>query len=107
MRAHPFVPTVLKQKFSDEHMWAGRSVVIAYAALAGLTVVVFTWLADHALAQFFLFQSVCHSDAGDIRETIASMSAVLAHHCQQSPDQKQLIASPCRIRNQAEALIQT
>lgn len=38
-------------------MWAGRGVVMAFAALAGLTVVVFTWLADHALAQFFLFQN--------------------------------------------------
>jgi H+/Cl- antiporter ClcA len=37
-------------------MWTGRGVVIAFAALAGITVVVFTWLADHALAQFFLFQ---------------------------------------------------
>ncbi|MDD2925072.1 MAG: chloride channel protein [Rhodoferax sp.] len=27
-----------------------------FAALAGITVVVFTWLADHALAQFFVFQ---------------------------------------------------
>ncbi len=30
--------------------------MIAFAALAGMTVVAFTWLADHALAQFFLFQ---------------------------------------------------
>jgi len=37
-------------------MWTGRGVVIAFAALAGMTVVAFTWLADHALAQFFSFQ---------------------------------------------------
>lgn len=30
--------------------------MIAFAALAGLTVVVFTWLAEHALALFFSFQ---------------------------------------------------
>ena len=30
---------------------------MAFAALAGLTVVVFTWLAEHALAQFFRFQT--------------------------------------------------
>jgi H+/Cl- antiporter ClcA len=37
-------------------MWTGRGVVIAFAALAGLTVVGFTWLAEHALTQFSLFQ---------------------------------------------------
>lgn len=37
-------------------MWTGRGVVIAFAALAGATVVAFTWLAEHALARFFLFQ---------------------------------------------------
>jgi H+/Cl- antiporter ClcA len=57
MRVHPHVPTALKQEFSDWHMWAGRSVVIAFAALAGLTVVLLTWLTDHATAQFFLFQN--------------------------------------------------
>lgn len=29
---------------------------MTFAALAGLTVVLFTWLAEHALAQFFVFQ---------------------------------------------------
>ncbi|BCO29140.1 H(+)/Cl(-) exchange transporter ClcA [Rhodoferax lithotrophicus] len=57
MRPHPHVPTTFKQELSDWHMWAGRGVVITFAALAGLTVVVFTWLADHAIAQFFLFQN--------------------------------------------------
>ena len=42
---------------SDWHLWTGRAVVIAFAALAGLTVVVFTWLAEHALARFFSFQA--------------------------------------------------
>lgn len=37
-------------------MWTGRGVVIAFAALAGLTVVAFTWLAEHALGAFFGFQ---------------------------------------------------
>lgn len=56
MHPHPHIPTELKKEFSDWHLWTGRGVVIAFAALAGLTVVVFTWLADHALAQFFIFQ---------------------------------------------------
>ncbi|WP_366913172.1 chloride channel protein [Rhodoferax sp.] len=56
MRSHPHIPTVLKQELTDWHMWTGRGVVMMFAALAGITVVVFTWLADHALAQFFVFQ---------------------------------------------------
>lgn len=38
------------------HLWTGRGVLIAYAALTGLTVVAFTWFAEHALRQFFIFQ---------------------------------------------------
>jgi H+/Cl- antiporter ClcA len=57
MRPHPHIPTAFKRELSDWHRWIGRGVVIAFAALAGLTVVAFTWLADHALAQFFLFQN--------------------------------------------------
>ncbi|MDO8283620.1 MAG: chloride channel protein [Rhodoferax sp.] len=56
MRPHPDIPTAFKKELSDWHMWTGRGVVIAFAALAGATVVAFTWLAEHALAQFFLFQ---------------------------------------------------
>jgi H+/Cl- antiporter ClcA len=56
MRSHPHIPTALKKELSDSHLWTGRGVVIAFAALAGMTVVVFTWLADHALTQFFSFQ---------------------------------------------------
>lgn len=56
MHPHPHVPTELKKELSDWHLWTGRSVVIAFAALAGGTVVAFTWLAEHALARFFVFQ---------------------------------------------------
>lgn len=56
MRNHPHFPNALKQELSDWHMWTGRGVVIAFAALAGMTVVAFTWMAEHALAQFFSFQ---------------------------------------------------
>ncbi len=56
MRKHPHVPTAFKKELSDWHLWTGRGVVIAFAALAGITVVAFTWLAEHALAQFFTLQ---------------------------------------------------
>ncbi len=56
MRPQPHVPTAFKREFSDWHMWTGRGVVIVFAALAGATVVAFTWLAEHALIQFFSFQ---------------------------------------------------
>lgn len=56
MPPHPHIPTALKRELSDWHMWTGRGVVIAFAALAGITVVAFTWFADHALAQFFSIQ---------------------------------------------------
>ena len=56
MRKHPHIPTTLKRELSDWHLWTARGVVIAFAALAGITVVAFTWLAEHALAQFFALQ---------------------------------------------------
>jgi len=58
MRPHPHIPTAFKQELSNWHKWAGRGVVMAFAALAGLTVVAFTWLAEHAMAQFFRFQTL-------------------------------------------------
>lgn len=58
MRPHPHIPTAFKKELSDWHLWTGRGVVIAFAALAGITVVAFTWLADHALGQFFVFQKI-------------------------------------------------
>lgn len=57
MRPQPHIPTVFKRELSDLHLWIGRGLVIAFAALAGLTVVGFTWLAEHALGQFFVFQA--------------------------------------------------
>ena len=53
MPPHPHVPTAFKRELSDWHLWLGRGVVIAFACLAGLTVVGFTWLAEHALTWFF------------------------------------------------------
>ena len=53
MRPHPHVMTSIRRELYDRHLWAGRVLVVTFAALAGLTVVSFTWLTEHALAQFF------------------------------------------------------
>ena len=57
MRKTPHALLALKHELSDLHLWTSRGVVIAFAALAGLTVVGFTWLTEHAIATFFSFQS--------------------------------------------------
>lgn len=43
----------LRREMSDWRLWWARSVVVLVAILAGLTVVGFTWLTEHALALFF------------------------------------------------------
>lgn len=50
---HPHVYSALRQEMSDWRVWIARGVVLAFAAMAGLTVVGFTWLSEHALASFF------------------------------------------------------
>lgn len=57
MRSHPHVYTAFKNELRDAHLWRGRALFIAFAALAGWTVVAFTWLTEHALAVFFHVQS--------------------------------------------------
>lgn len=47
----------LKQEIADWHLWTGRAVVIAFAALAGLTVVAFTSLTEGAFSLFTAAQS--------------------------------------------------
>ncbi|MEO7057736.1 MAG: chloride channel protein [Caldimonas sp.] len=42
----------VRREFSDWRPWLTRALVIAFAALAGLTVVAFTWLTDLAFATF-------------------------------------------------------
>jgi H+/Cl- antiporter ClcA len=51
MRLHD-LGDALRAEFSDWQLWWGRAVVVALAILAGLTVVGFTWLSEHALAVF-------------------------------------------------------
>lgn len=54
----PTIPglTPLQRELYDWHLWTGRALVIVFAALAGSTVVAFTWLTEHALAQFSAVQ---------------------------------------------------
>jgi H+/Cl- antiporter ClcA len=47
------IQAALKKEFTDWRVWWARSVVIAMAAVAGLTVVGFTWLSERALTYFF------------------------------------------------------
>lgn len=42
----------VRREFSDWRPWLTRALVIAFAALAGLTIVAFTWLTDLAFATF-------------------------------------------------------
>jgi H+/Cl- antiporter ClcA len=42
---------------ADWRLWTGRTVVLASAVLAGLAVVAFTWLTEHALKLFFVFET--------------------------------------------------
>lgn len=57
MRQHPHVYSAFRNELYDTHLWRGRALFIAFAALAGLTVVCFTWLTEHALALFFQLQA--------------------------------------------------
>ena len=52
----PDFTTALKTELADWRLWKDRFVVLLFAALTGLTVVVFTWLSEHALATFFALQ---------------------------------------------------
>ena len=56
MRQHPHIYSAFKNELRDAHLWRGRALFIAFAALAGLTVVCFTWLTEHSLALFFKVQ---------------------------------------------------
>ncbi len=47
----------IRQELYDWRLWTGRAVVLAFAALAGLVVVGFTWLTEQAFAQFLWLKS--------------------------------------------------
>ncbi|MGZ5198900.1 MAG: chloride channel protein [Telluria sp.] len=53
MSLHARLPEqVLRRELADWRLWWGRGVVVAVAAIAGLTVVGFTWLCDQAAHVF-------------------------------------------------------
>lgn len=52
MRTDHDTVRALRREFSDWRPWITRALVLAFAALAGLTIVGFTWLTDVALAGF-------------------------------------------------------
>lgn len=56
MSHHPSVYSSIRQEVYDWRLWASRGIVLAFAALAGLTVVVFTWMTEHALGYFHAFE---------------------------------------------------
>lgn len=53
MTPHPHVFPTLRKELYNWRVWTGRGVVLAFAALAGLTVVALTWMTEHALGYFF------------------------------------------------------
>lgn len=50
--------SAVRKEFYNWHLWSGRVLVIAFAAIAGMTVVGFTWLTEHALARFSLVEKL-------------------------------------------------
>jgi H+/Cl- antiporter ClcA len=48
--------SAIQQELYDWRLWAGRGVVLAFAALAGLTVVAFTWMTEQAIEHFVAFE---------------------------------------------------
>ena len=46
------VRTALRQELTDWRQWVTRALVLAFAALSGLTVVAFTWMSERALHEF-------------------------------------------------------
>ncbi len=51
------IPSAIKKEFTDWRLWWTRFLVIALAALAGLTVVGLTWLSELAIEFFFQTQA--------------------------------------------------
>ncbi len=56
MKIQPPLMSALRKELYDWRLWTGRGVVMVFAALAGLTVVAFTWMTEHALTLFFTLE---------------------------------------------------
>lgn len=52
MNTQPPIFDQMRTELSDHRLWQTRAVVLAFGALSGLVVVLFTWLTDKALALF-------------------------------------------------------
>ncbi len=50
------VLNAIRTELYDWRLWSGRAIVMAFAALAGLTVVAFTWMTELAFSVFEQFQ---------------------------------------------------
>lgn len=53
MHPPPHFLQEVKAELANWRLWSDRFVVLLFATLSGLTVVVFTWLSEHALSTFF------------------------------------------------------
>ncbi|GAA4015650.1 chloride channel protein [Actimicrobium antarcticum] len=53
MKLNHHVGRAVKKEFGDWQLWWSRAVVVGAASVAGLTVVAFSWLSDHAVNLFF------------------------------------------------------
>jgi H+/Cl- antiporter ClcA len=54
MDHHPHIIASLRREFYDWRLWTTRGIVLAFACIAGLTVVALTWISDQALQLFHL-----------------------------------------------------
>lgn len=54
MNSDPHIASTLRAELSDRALWQTRVVVLAFGALSGLSVVLFTWLSERALELFQL-----------------------------------------------------
>jgi H+/Cl- antiporter ClcA len=52
MKQHPHFLSSLQGELYDWRLWAARSVVLAFAAISGLTVVALTWMSETAFEHF-------------------------------------------------------
>ncbi len=59
MKHPPDLGAALRGEFADWRLWWARGAVVVAAILAGLAVVGFTWLAEHAQALFFAMRGAC------------------------------------------------
>ncbi len=59
MKINQHIGMTVRKEFGDWRLWWSRAIVVGAAAAAGLTVVGFSWLSDHALSLFFQLYARC------------------------------------------------